>query len=186
MDISEILAIDPIIAAVRNEDRLKAALMAPVRVIFLLHGNICALADTIKSIKDADKMVFVHLDLIDGLGRDQAAVQYMADYIKPDGIITTHNNLARYAKDSGLLIIQRIFLLDSMSLDRGIAGIGQTGPDAVEILPGTLPREIAYCHTRLLCPIIAGGLIRTKDDIIAALNAGAMAVSTSDETLWEA
>jgi len=186
MDLAEILNADPVIAAVRSGEQFKAALESAVKSVFLLYGNICSLADVVNAAKQADKLIFVHIDLIDGLGRDQAAVQYVAGYVKPDGIITTRSNLAKYAKDLGLINIQRIFLLDSMSLESGIAGIRQSNPDAVEILPGVLPREIKYCCERLSCPVIAGGLLRTKGDIIDALNAGAMAVSTSDKNLWEA
>jgi Glycerol-3-phosphate responsive antiterminator. len=186
MNLLEELMADPVIAAVRNERELEASLQAPVRAIFLLSSHICSLADAVRRVKDAGKLAFVHIDLVDGLGRDQAAVQYMALRISPDGVITTRGNLIKYAKDMGLFAIQRIFLLDSMSLDTGIAGIQQNMPDAVEVLPGVLPREVAYCHDRVPCPIIAGGLIRTKDDIIAALKAGAIAVSTSNQELWKA
>jgi len=33
-------------------------------------------------------------------------------------------------------------------------------------------------------PVIAGGMITEKSEIIAALDAGALAVSVSDERLW--
>ena len=33
-------------------------------------------------------------------------------------------------------------------------------------------------------PIIAGGLIQTKKDIIESLSAGAMAISTTKQELW--
>ena len=33
-------------------------------------------------------------------------------------------------------------------------------------------------------PVIAGGLISDKEDIIAALDAGAAAISTTKEELW--
>ena len=37
---------------------------------------------------------------------------------------------------------------------------------------------------KLSVPVIAGGLISDKEDIIAALDAGATAISTTKEELW--
>lgn len=52
-------------------------------------------------------------------------------------------------------------------------------PDFVEILPGILPRIITEISTQTPVPIIAGGLLRDKADVIAA-------VSTSAPSLWDA
>jgi glycerol uptake operon antiterminator len=34
-------------------------------------------------------------------------------------------------------------------------------------------------------PVIAGGLIESKEDVIEILNAGALAISTGKKVLWE-
>ena len=55
----------------------------------------------------------------------------------------------------------------------------------VELLPGLMTAaigEIAQQHPDL--PVIAGGLIKTKADVLAALSAGAAAVSSSNEQVW--
>lgn len=57
-------------------------------------------------------------------------------------------------------------------------------PDFVEILPGILPRTITEISTQTPVPIIAGGLLRDKADVIAAMRAGAAAVSTLAPSLW--
>jgi len=36
----------------------------------------------------------------------------------------------------------------------------------------------------VLVPIIAGGLIQTKKDIMESISAGAMAISTTKQELW--
>lgn len=57
-------------------------------------------------------------------------------------------------------------------------------PDFIEVLPGVMPKLIKeVCHiTRI--PIIAGGLISDKESVVSALSAGAIAVSTSNRTVW--
>lgn len=35
-----------------------------------------------KHIRDGGKSIFIHLDLLEGIGRDQKAVDYLADVIR--------------------------------------------------------------------------------------------------------
>ena len=71
-----------------------------------------------------------------------------------------------------------------MALETGIRSIRTIRPDAVEILPGVIPKIIKEIVEETNIPIIAGGLIRDKEDVINGLNAGAIAISTSREEVW--
>ena len=53
-------------------------------------------------------------------------------------------------------------------------------PDCVELMPGVMPKVIRQMAETLSVPVIAGGLISDKEDIIAALDAGA-GVDFNDE-----
>lgn len=55
----------------------------------------------------------------------------------------------------------------------------KTKPDYIEVLPGALTDVIAEVKERTGVPILAGGFIRTVDDVEKALNAGATAITTS-------
>ena len=59
-------------------------------------------------------------------------------------------------------------------------------PDFVEILPVIQDPATTEISTQTPVPIIAGGLLRDKADVIAAMRAGAAAVSTSAPSLWDA
>ncbi|MGB9810000.1 MAG: glycerol-3-phosphate responsive antiterminator, partial [Caldanaerobacter sp.] len=83
----------PIIAAVREIKDVKEAISSNAQVIFLLTGDIMNICELVDSIKKSNKVVFVHFDLIEGLGKDTKAVEYIAEKIKPDGIISTRNNI---------------------------------------------------------------------------------------------
>ena len=61
----------------------------------------------------------------------------------------------------------------------------QVVPDTLEILPGLMPGIIRRLCATVPVPIIAGGLLSEKSDIVSALSAGAMAVSTTNEALWD-
>jgi glycerol uptake operon antiterminator len=56
--------------------------------------------------------------------------------------------------------------------------------DAIEIMPGIIPRVIGQINRQTNVPIIAGGLINTASDIEKILAGGAIAVSTSKVELW--
>ena len=59
-----------------------------------------------------------------------------------------------------------------------------TNPHLMEIMPGVITKAITRFAGGSI-PVIAGGLIETKAEATAALKAGAMAVSTGKQELWE-
>lgn len=178
------IAQNPIIAAVNDLNNLNSALNSPCENIFLLTGNIFNLEDIVYKIKSHEKGVYVHLDLVDGISKDNWGLEYIVKNVKPDGIITTKSNLIKLAKELDILTIQRLFILDSLSLDTGIRSIKSTKPDAVEILPGIMPKIVKKIFKETNIPIITGGLIMDKEDVIKSLNSGAIAISTSNEKVW--
>ena len=58
-----------------------------------------------------------------------------------------------------------------------------TNPHFMEIMPGVIPKAITR-FSRCGIPVIAGGLIESKQEVTEALGAGATAVSTGQEKLW--
>ncbi|HPF86550.1 MAG TPA: glycerol-3-phosphate responsive antiterminator [Candidatus Limiplasma sp.] len=177
---------NPIIASVKTPAMLDKAIASPVEVIFMLAGNICELNEAVAKVNRAGKMLALHIDLIDGMGKDYYALKYLSENVKPDGIITTKANLVKYAKEFGIFTIQRMFMLDSMCFDNALKYTTNSGPraEAIEVLPGVIPSIIRELADLTHCPIIAGGLIRDKNDTIQSLRAGAVGISTSCEALW--
>ncbi|GAA0176762.1 glycerol-3-phosphate responsive antiterminator [Clostridium sediminicola] len=184
-NLKEIMMDNPIIAAVRNDDDLKKAINSSSKIVFVLYGNIMSISSICKILSDNDKMVFVHLDLIDGLKADLSGIQFIKKYSKPYGVISTKTTIMKHAKHEGLATILRIFAIDSLSLKTGIKNINDTKPNAVEIMPGVANKIIEQLKERVNAPVIAGGLIQTKKDIIDSLSAGAIAVSTNKSMLWK-
>jgi glycerol uptake operon antiterminator len=64
-------------------------------------------------------------------------------------------------------------------------GVAKLCPDAIEILPGILPRIITHLKQRMTVPLIAGGLIQTVGEVEKILASGATAISTTRQELWE-
>lgn len=179
----DLLAEGPVIAAVKDGDGLAAALESDVSVIFLLSGDVLTIPDTAARVKKAGKRAFVHLDLVDGLASREVSVDFIARQTAADGIISTKAALTRRGRELGLVAIQRFFLLDSMALDN-IQRQRPQDADLIEVLPGLMPKIIRRVGQITGKPVIAGGLISDKEDVTAALSAGAVAVSTTNPAVW--
>ena len=152
--LAETLLDEPVIAAVKTDDALTAALASPCSTVFLLASTLLNVGELVRRIHAAGKLAVVHIDLVDGLSAREVAVNSLIALCHPDGIISTHQ-------------------------------LEQGKPDFVEILPGIMPRVITEISTRTRVPVIAGGLLRDKADVMAAMRAGASAVSTSAPELWD-
>ena len=181
----EIIAEFPIIAAVKDEKELKESLMTDCKVIFILFGNICNISEIVEKIKNKDKLAIIHADLVQGLSAKIEAIDYLRLNTKADGIISTKGNLVKYAVEIGLIGILRNFIIDSMAMENVNKQVSLANPDMVEIMPGIMPEIIEKIKSELKLPLIAGGLISEKKDVIAALASGADAVSTTKIGLWK-
>jgi glycerol uptake operon antiterminator len=173
-----------VIAAVQSESDIDEALSCKSNIIFLLTGSIMNLKNIVYRAKSSNKYVFLHMDFIQGIASDKTGVHYVAQEIQPTGILSTRSNLIRAAKDFNLMAIQRMFLIDRNAIDKGIKAIEQSQPDAVELMPGLMPKVIHEMTDLTPLPIIAGGLIRTEEEVSEALGAGALAVSVGTKELW--
>lgn len=173
----------PIIAAVRDEQGLEACLQSDVRVVFTLYGDVCSIAPIVDRIRAKGKLAVVHLDRVTGLAGKEVAVDFIRQATHADGVISTHPNLIQRAKGLGLFTVLRAFLIDSIALDTLIAA-SRIHPDALDILPGLMPPMIRRVREQTGLPVLTGGLITQKQEILQALEAGALAISTTDPAAW--
>jgi glycerol uptake operon antiterminator len=181
----EILKTRPVIAGLRHSADVERAVRLGVGVLFILGEDIFALRESVTKAHAAGRIILAHVDLIKGIGRDEAGVRFLARELHVDGVLTTRANLIGPARKEGLIAIQRLFALDSESLESGLPTVQRAAPDAVEVLPGViLPLIAERLRAASLPPLIAGGLIRTRQQVADILRTGAVAVSTSQEDLW--
>lgn len=174
----------PVIPAIRDIGRIETAVSKQSQCIFLLTGNILNIRDVVKYVRDSGRRIFLHIDLLEGISKNSMGIKYIAKEIKPDGIITTRANLISCAKSEGLFTIQRIFVLDSLAVDNAEKSIKHVNPDAIEILPAVIPKIIKKICLRVRHPVIAGGLIEDAQEVKAALKHGALAISVTNEDIW--
>lgn len=183
----ELVEATPIIAAVKDDEGLDLCLKSDIEIVFILYGNICTIPEIVSRIKDAGRTAMVHIDLIGGLSSKEISVDFISQYTRADGIITTKSNLIARARRLGLNTILRYFILDSMALVNieKQSRHDMVQPDLIEILPGVvLPKTIRHIREISSVPIICGGLIRDKEEVMNALDGGAIAISTTNRDVW--
>ena len=127
--LAETLLNEPVIAAVKTDEALTAALASPCSAVFLLASTLLTVDSLVHRIHDAGKLAVVHIDLVDGLSSREIAVDSLNALCHPDGIISTRPTLIRRARHRGLLTVQRAFILDSLSLTSLSGQLEQGKPD---------------------------------------------------------
>ncbi|MDA2635699.1 glycerol uptake operon antiterminator GlpP [Bacillus cereus] len=174
-----------ILPAVRQIKDLEKLLHSSYEYIVILDIHVGQLKSVISLAKQYCKKVFLHVDLIYGLQSDGHATEYLCQEFRPYGLLSTKASVIMKAKQKGVVAIQRIFLIDSSAMEKSCNLLDKTKPDYIEVLPGALTDVIAEVKERTGVPILAGGFIRTVEDVERALNAGATAITTSKRELWK-
>ena len=182
--LENILEDSPIVAAVKDESELEQCLNIPCRVVFVLFGDLNSVPGIVAKLKASGKTVFVHADLVEGLSAREAAVDYLVQTAQTYGIISTRLPLLRFAKAKGLHTILRFFLIDSIAMENITSMKNERCVDMIEVMPGLMPKIVKRVSASCGKPIIAGGLVTEKSDVVSALEAGAIAVSSTNIGVW--
>lgn len=180
----EAISDSPIIAAVQSKEALEHVLTLQVPTLFLLNTDIFSAKEYVTTAKTSGRNVFLHMDLIEGLAGNTKALDYIKNRISPSGIISTKSALIKYAREMGIFCIQRFFMVDNASYENAVKTVKSTKPSMVELMPGIIPEIVRRFKRETETPVIAGGLITKKQQIIDALSAGAIGVSTGCRNLW--
>jgi glycerol uptake operon antiterminator len=175
---------NPVIPAVRTAgEPLEKALSGDHPAIIVLGGDIFKLIRRIGTEKRRPP-VFVNVDLIGGVAGDTTGIGFLSRHV--EGIISTSRRVIELANSTDLITIQRLFALDAMAMERGLKLVKHTNPRCVEILPAlAYPRMVSSYPELLAWPVLAGGFVRSPEELSLILDAGAAGVSTSHQGLWE-
>ncbi len=179
------LAESPCCAAITSEEHLEPALASAVSMLFVLRGDGLELQPLVRRVHAAGKLVAVHVDLVDGLRPDRSAITWLAR-AGVDAVISSHGQLMPAIQREGMVAIHRLLLVRRSLLDSGLAAVRRSGANIIEVLPGVILPDVSHLLPKMDEPLLAGGFIRTEEEALAALAAGAVGVTTSTESLWGA
>ncbi|HEY3425018.1 MAG TPA: glycerol-3-phosphate responsive antiterminator [Negativicutes bacterium] len=179
------LHVGPVLPALRTVEDFKVAMTSNISPsVVLLFGDINILPELLAQAKQSQKRILLHLDLFEGIGKDKAGIKYLAR-MGITAIITTKTHLAKLARAEGMIVIQRLFIMDSESIKTAINMVRSFKPDAIEILPASVPGWVVESLNRELgLPILAGGLIHDSTEVQETLQKGVAVVTTNRRELW--
>jgi len=177
------LAAYPCCPATTTGEQFRRALASRAKVVLILRANGLELAPFIDEAHGVGKLVAVHLDLVAGLRGDRASVQWLSQS-GADAVISSRGHLMPMIRRERMTAIQRLLLVRLTQLSAGVASVKRSAPDIVEVLPGVLLPQVRHLIPELGVPLLAGGFVRTVDDVRRLLACGALAVTSSKEELW--
>lgn len=183
-DFFDAIESNPVICAVKDNKGLELSLDSEANVVFILYGDVLNISEIVEKVYNKNKICVVHIDLIGGLSGKEISVDFIKKNTKAHGIISTKVNLIRRAKELDLFTVLRIFLIDSMAFENIDKQYSSCKPDFLEILPGVMPKVIKKICDDKRINLIAGGLINDKEDVLSALSAGAMSISSTNSKVW--
>ena len=171
-----------ILPAAKSMKQFEAIIEGPYTYGVMLETHIAQLQSVMDEARRYDKKILLHADLVQGLKNDEYAAEYLCQHIRPAGLISTRASVIQIRRT-------RRHHSHSACVSAGYPCTGEdlllakTQPDYIEVLLGVIPHIIAEVSVRTGIPIIAGGLIRSPEEVELALGVGATAVTTSNAEL---
>lgn len=152
--------------------------------VLLMTGNILSVKNYVKFIQSHDLPVILHVEKIGGLEMDRDGIEFVKRLVKPVGIVTTRNGVIKKAKAAGLLVVQRIFLIDTEVYVNLVKDGRSIQSDVIEVMPCRAPDFVKKIAEVSPVPVLTGGLLNCVEHAEEALANGATAITTSNIDIW--
>lgn len=155
-----------------------------IKSVFILFGDVCSICRIVEELKAHGKVAMVHMDLDSGLSGKEVAVTLLKRI--PGRTGSFPQNLPSSSGPGSWISIRPSGCSSWIPWPLKILKNrwDLQGPDSIVILPGLMPKVIRRVARLVKAPVIAGGLISEKEDVMAALSAGAISVSSTNQSVW--
>ncbi|MBR1218083.1 glycerol-3-phosphate responsive antiterminator [Bradyrhizobium sp. U87765 SZCCT0131] len=178
------LARHPVIATLYGADLIDDFIGSAAEISIVANFELRRLQSVVQALIGAKKYPIVNIDSCDGLSQDKGGVDYLAE-IGAKGLVSTRVATVQRAKRAGLVAVQKVFVTDRSTFPRSVAALEQSEPHLVQLMPAPMLPHIPPQSRKAMPPIIASGFVCDRAGVVAAVKAGAVAVSTSDKGLWK-
>ncbi|MGQ7790308.1 glycerol-3-phosphate responsive antiterminator [Shigella flexneri] len=172
------------IAAVKDNASLQLAIDSECQFISVLYGNICTISNIVKKIKNAGKYAFIHVDLLEGASNKEVVIQFLKLVTEADGIISTKASMLKAARAEVFSVFITCLLLIRFRFTTLISKLRNRIRIVLRSLPGCMPKVLGWVTEKIRQPLIAGGLVCDEEDARNAINAGVVALSTTNTGVW--
>ncbi len=154
-------------------------------LIMVKFGDVNTLPGILSYLKENRRRVMLHHDSLRGIARDHQGLEFLAK-MQVDYLITTKPQLVKSIRKLGMRPILCLFLIDSDALRTGLRSIGDMVPDAVIVMPSSVPKcAIRDIKKKARVPVIGGGMAFAEEAIQEARENGFHAIAASKENLWK-
>ena len=141
--LTNILENTPVIPAIKNEQGLRKVIETDNKIVYILNTDIIGIRNIIETLKKHHKIPFIHVDMITGFASNPIVIDYLVSQYKNEcGIISTKSNMIKKAMESDVRVIQRLFVLDSLSIETNIQQIKKIGLNPLKFILEIIPRFI--------------------------------------------
>ncbi|MFJ3314724.1 glycerol-3-phosphate responsive antiterminator [Herbaspirillum huttiense] len=170
-------------AAVYGTQHLPAFLASAAEVGIVANVELRELQALSTRVRDAGKFLMLNVDTCEGLAQDKAAIDYLVALGVPSLVSTRVATLLR-ASRAGMITMQKVFVTDRTTWPRSLKALEQSEPNLVQLMPAPMLTQLKPADRAVLPPIVASGFVCNADDARAALAGGAVALSTSEQAMW--
>ena len=84
-------------------------------------------------------------------------------------------------KQAGKMELVHLDLMAYENIQKHVKG---ARPDVIEVLPALMPKVVKRVCRISQIPVIAGGLVSDKEDVMSLLQAGVVSVSSTNKEIW--
>ncbi|MCI8327539.1 MAG: glycerol-3-phosphate responsive antiterminator [Lachnospiraceae bacterium] len=174
---------NPIIPSATSKEYLNYFVKRTSHIwVCLKMGEICSLGAIISILHKNNRKAMLHFDFIKGIAKDKEGIEYLKR-IGVDAIITTKSQHLKMIRDNEIIAILETFLVDSSAIQQTLSNIRTGKPDAVLVMPMTVPKQVFQKITQEHDCVLAGGLGVDHEVIQNALDSGARACIVTDRRL---
>ena len=182
--IGERLLRAPVMATLYGVDNLQAFLDSKAEVGIVANIALRHVAEVLNALKKSNKLIVLNIDSCEGLAQDKGAIEFLAE-IGISVLLSTRVPTIQKAAQCGLLTMQKVFVTDRSTWPRSLKAISQSAPNLVQIMPSPMLGYLSAEDKRRLPPVVASGFICNETDVATAMKQGAIAVSSSNKSLWD-
>ncbi|OJH07381.1 MAG: transcriptional regulator [Alcanivorax borkumensis] len=182
--IGERLLRAPVMATLYGVDNLQAFLDSKAEVGIVANIALRHVAEVLNALKKSNKLIVLNIDSCEGLSQDKGAIEFLAE-IGISVLLSTRVPTIQKAAQCGLLTMQKVFVTDRSTWPRSLKAISQSAPNLVQIMPSPMLGYLSAEDKRRLPPVVASGFICNETDVATAMKQGAIAVSSSNKSLWD-
>lgn len=173
----------PLIPVLTTMKQVELFLETPLSLCLLQDMHFSLLKEVVRILHENQRFGLVHIELIHGISNDEFGAQILTQQLRVDGIISSKPKIIETAKKNHAFAIQRVFLIDSKSLTRGLASVNETIPDAMEVMPALTYPLFEMIREKTDVELWAGGLVKNENIAQTILESGAKRITVSDLAL---